>query len=201
MVGYEDLNLPIKDVLSTKQIQMKQSVMELLAVTINARKMVERKLGISKSFALVHFTDASTNQNDIFEIAQLVKLDTSLSKLTSVNLYINKARKDSGTFRINLYEYNDTIPGKRKVEKSIVQTKEIVPGWLNFDLTSHDIYIRGNTVIALEFIPSNSNENEPIVYEISLLGNGKAFTRANSLGKWISPPHKYRMFVTILSSE
>ena len=53
------------------------------------------------SKALLHFTDGSTQQRDIFEIAQLIKLDTVLSRITSVNLHINQARRDSGTFRIN----------------------------------------------------------------------------------------------------
>jgi len=199
MVGYSELNLPIKDIIALNQhtFQLKFKTTSLTTLVVTSNKLVEQKFGIKKPAGVLHFTDGSTNQNDIFEIAQLIKLDTAPSKITSVNLFISQARKDSGTFRINFYGYDGSRPTERILEKSIVQTKEIREGWLTFDLTPYAVYLGGNFVIAIEFIPT-PKKSSPIYYEVKLGGSSKSFVRASSQGEWNVPPHHYRIFVTAL---
>ncbi len=126
MVGYLELNLPIKNIVATSQktFQLKIKTTALKSVVVTANKLVEQKFGIKKNGGVIHITDGSTNQNDIFEIAQLIKLDTTLSKITSVNLLISQPRNDSGTFRINFYDYDRCRPSERIIEKSIVRQKK-----------------------------------------------------------------------------
>lgn len=202
MVGYEKLNLPIKNITVANQkiFQLKEKTTVLNSVTITARKLVERDFGIKNNRAVIHFTDGSTNQNDIFEIAQLIKFDTILSKVTSLNFHINQSRSDSGTFRINFYGFDGSRPSERIIEKSIVQKKKIQEGWLKFDLTEYGVYLKGNFVIALEFIPTNK-KNNPIYYEIKLGGPSKSFVRTSSQGEWGVPPHHYRLFITALVAD
>lgn len=199
MVGYSELSIPIQSILSTHQktFQLKEKTSTLNTVVVSARKLVERKFGIKKTGTITHFTDGSTNQNDIFEIAQLIKFDTTLSKITSVNLHINESRNDSGTFRINFYKYEEKRPAERIIEKSIVQTKQIQEGWLKFDLTPCKVYLKGNFVVAIEFIPTK-RMNNPIYYEVKVGGKAKSFVRTSSQGSWSVPPHHYRLFVTAL---
>jgi len=202
MVGYSELNLPIKNIIATNQktIQLKIKTTALKEVVVTESKLVEQKFGIKNNAVVIHFTDGSTNQNDIFEIAQLIKLDTTLSKISSVNLHINESRNDSGTFRINFYGYDGNRPTERIIEKSIVQTKQIQEGWLKFDLTTYKVYLKGSFVVAIEFIPTNKKSN-PIYYEIKLGGSSKSFVRTSSQGDWSVPPHHYRLFITALVSD
>jgi predicted alpha/beta superfamily hydrolase len=202
MVGYSELNLAIKDIVTTNQktFQLKIKTIDLKSVVVTARKLVEQKFGIKNNGAIVHFTDGSTNQNDIFEIAQLIKLDTIITKITSVNLHINETRNDSGTFRINFYCFNGNRPTERIIEKSIVETKQIQKGWLKFDLTKYKVYLKGSFVVAIEFIPTEK-KNNPIYYEVKLGGSSKSFVRTSSQGEWSVPPHHYRLFVTALVSD
>ncbi|HUM47842.1 MAG TPA: alpha/beta hydrolase-fold protein [Chitinophagales bacterium] len=199
LVGYSDLHLLIADILSVKQktflLEIKPA--ELAPVTVVSQQLVEKKVGIVKYNPAIHFTDGSTNQNDIFEIAQLIRLDSGLSKITSVSLYINEPRNDSGTFRINFYDYRDNRPADWLLEKNIMQTHPIVPGWMKFDLTEYNLYLEGNFVVAIEFIPS-VKKTEPIYYEVKLGGPSKSFVRTSSQGEWAVPPHHYRLFVTAL---
>jgi predicted alpha/beta superfamily hydrolase len=199
MVGYNGLNIPIKKILSDNQksFQLKSRITELNTVQVSAKKLVEKKFGIKKEGALIHFLDGSTNQNDIFEIAQLIKLDSTPTKITSVNLHINDTRKDSGIFRINFYDYEGNRPTKRIVEKSILQTKEIKEGWLKFDLTKYNIYLKGNFIVAIEFFPTGK-KNNPIYYEVKVGGPAKSFVRMSSQGEWTVPPHHYKLFITAL---
>jgi len=202
MVGYSELNIPIQSIITTHQktFQLKEKTCTLNTVLVTASKLVERKFGIKKTGTITHFTDGSTNQNDIFEIAQLIKLDNILSKITSINLHINESRNDSGTFRINFYRYEGNRPTERIFEKSIVQTKQIQEGWLKFDLTPYNVYLKGNFVVAIEFIPT-MKMNHPIYYEVKVGGKAKSFVRTSSQGEWSVPPHHYRLFVTALVSD
>jgi len=202
MVGYSELNIPIQSILTTHQktFQLMEKSSSLNTVVVTASKLVERKFGIKKTGTITHFTDGSTHQNDIFEIAQLIKLDTILSKITSINLHINQSRKDSGTFRINFYKYARNRPTERIIETSIIQTKQIQEGWLKFDLTPYKVYLKGSFVVAIEFIP-NKRTNHPIYYEVKLGGSAKSFVRTSSQGEWSVPPHHYRLFVTALVSD
>lgn len=202
IVGYSELNIPIKKIVSSNQrtFQLGIKIKALNQVVVSARKLEEQKFGIKKTAAVLHFTDGSTNQNDIFEIAQLIKLDSAISKITSVNLHINESRNDSGTFRINFYSYDGKRPTDRIVEKSIVQTKQIKEGWLKFDLTNYKVYLKGNFIVAIEFIPTKK-KNNPIYYEVKLGGSSKSFVRTSSQGEWNVPSHHYRLFITALVSE
>lgn len=202
IVGYSELNLAIKNIVTTNQItfQLNKKTTELKSVAVTATKLVEQKFGIKNNNSIIQITDGSTNQNDIFEIAQLVKLDTTLVKVTSVNLHINESRKDSGTFRINFYRFDGNRPAERIIEKSIIETKSIQKGWLKFDLSKYNVYLKGSFVVAIEFIPTNKKCN-PIYYEIKLGGSSKSFVRTSSQGEWSVPPHHYRLFITALVSD
>jgi predicted alpha/beta superfamily hydrolase len=202
IVGYSQINVPLKDIIVADQkvFHLTQMPTELSTVTITAKALVEKKFGIKSDNALIHFTDGSINQDDIFEIAQLVKFGTGLAKITSVSLLINSPRKDSATFRINFYRHDDDNPGVRVIEKSIIQTKQIDQGWLKFDLSNFNIQIKGDFVVAIEFIPS-PHKTTPIYYEVKLGGSAKSYVRTSSQGRWKRPPHHYRMYVTALVED
>jgi len=200
LVGYDDLKITVKNMPANGQVDLHKKVNELAEVSIKSPRLIEKKYGESSYHPLLHFTDGSTNQKDIFEIAQLIKLDTILSKVTSVNLFISLARKDSGIFRVNFYGFDGKHPTSRIVEKNITQTHAITPGWLKFDLNQYNIYLKGDFVIALEFIPASPNIG-PINYDIKIVGATKSFMRASSQGDWKLPPHHYVLYVTALMDK
>ena len=202
-VGFAELDVPIKTILSKKQqvFTLRAKQVQLNTVTVSAEKLVEKKIGIKRYNPVVHFRDGSTNSDDIFEIAQLMRLGNSLSKITSVNLYINQTAAESATFRINFYSFHNEKPGARLVEKSILQTLAVREGWLSFDLKAHNIYLKGNVVVGIEFIPAPDRKNKPIQYEIKLGGSTQSFVRNSSQGSWNIPPHHYRLYVTALTDK
>jgi len=200
MVGYQDHKSAIRDLPDNVNVKLKPKTEQLAEIVIKSPLLIEKKLGESNYRALIQFTDGSTNQKDIFEIAQLIHLDTALSKVTSVNLYISTSRADSGTFRINFYGYDGRHPTIRIYDKNITQTHAIKKGWLTFDLKQYSIYLKGDIVAAIEFIP-NSPVNKPINYNIKVVGATKSFYRASSQGDWRLPPHHYVLYVTALAEK
>lgn len=197
MVGYEDLQLPVHDIKASAHslFGLRQKVTELGTAVITAGKMTERRIGITESRPLIRLIDASINQQDIFEIAQLIKLDSGLSKITSVNLLINETYRDSCVFRINFYGFDGKRPTGRIVEKNIICTMAVHEGWLSFDLSHENIYLHGPFVVAIEFIPRQPHSGS-IRYEAKLGGRAKSFVRTSSQGTWVVPPHHYRLHVT-----
>lgn len=195
IIGYKELNIAIEQLEGMKTFSLYPFNTKMTEVVISSKKLREKKYGLSKQ-PMLHFLDASVNQHDIFEIAQIVKLGKEPAKITSINLLIHNPRKDSGTFRINFYSYTNNRPGKRIVETNITQTHAIKESWLRFDVSKYGISLKGDIIVAIEFIPT-AKETQPIVYEIKPGGAGKCFVRTNSLGSWSVPPHQYRMFVTV----
>jgi predicted alpha/beta superfamily hydrolase len=202
LVGYSDLRVPVLGLgsISKRVFEMKEKTVNLKEVTVSSKKLVEKKYGIKKYAPAFHIIDASINQNDIFEIAQLMRLENTLSKVTSVNLFVNNSAGDSGIFRINFYAYAGGLPSRRLVEKNIVRTCATKEGWLKFDLEKENIFLKGDVVVAIEFIP-RKNRNNSVKYEVKLGGRSKSFVRKSSLGAWQVPPHHYRMFITALSGS
>ncbi|MES2515919.1 MAG: alpha/beta hydrolase-fold protein [Bacteroidota bacterium] len=199
MIGYEELHVPVRNILHSQTFQIQAKKYTLAEVPVSANRLVERSFGIKKHYSPLHFSDGSLNQDDIFEIAQVIHLPQTLSKISSLNLFINQSINDSGLFRINFYAVEDNRPGKRIITKNILQCVPIKEGWLTFDLATYNIYLKGTFIIALEFIPTKENKN--ISYEVKIGGSAQSFVRSSSMGKWQVPPHHYRMYVTALLDD
>lgn len=197
LTGYRLKSIPISQISNAIIVGLKPKAIQLVQVNITAEKLKEQKHGITKAKPAIHFIDASMNHNDIFEIAQVVKLNSSPSKIASVNLLINEPRKDSGIFRINFYKYDGVAPTEPLLEKPILERKEIKEGWLSFDLKKYNLFFKNEVVMAIEFLPCKTS-TVPIQYEVRLGGRSRSFVRTSSMGAWTTPPHHYRMFVTTL---
>jgi predicted alpha/beta superfamily hydrolase len=199
MIGYEELSVPLKNISAHQPFQLQAKHYTLAEVAISSNRLVEKSFGIKKHYSPLHFSDGSVKQNDIFEIAQVVNLPKTLSKISFLNLFINQSISDSGLFRINFYDVEDNMPGKRLIEKNILQCLPIKEGWLTFDLTAYHIYLKGTCIIAIEFIPTKKTKH--ISYEIKIGGSAQSFVRSSSHGEWQVPPHHYRMYMTVLVED
>jgi hypothetical protein len=203
IVGYEEIHLLLAEmstVAGKHEYLMWPLNVKLDEFTFQATKLRERKYGLYKYHPIMHFLDASIQQDDAFEIAQRMRTGEGRKKVTSVNLHINGDRKDSGIFRINFYSCVGNRPGRRITEKSIVQTKAIRNGWLAFDVSKYNVYAEGDFIVGLEFIP-NGKKGQRTVYEVKPGGRAKSFVRLSSQGEWQLSPAPYRMYITALTGE
>lgn len=199
LVGYEAITVPIVQLKGAGSgiIKLRKKTVKLPVVDVLANKPVERKFGVKRRNLLIHFTDGMFNQEDIFEIGQLIKIGNRATRIQSLNLYINSARDDSATFRINFYHYDGKKPAGRVLERSIVQRRAIQSGWLRFKW-KEPVIIKGDFIAAVEFIPEAKMAIPDISYEVKLGGSSKSFYRRNSQGQWNTPPHHYCLYVTAL---
>lgn len=200
MVGYDKATIPVKQIRKEEWVIVKlaSKAFRLHEVSIVEARLIEKKYGIKRR-GIVHFTDGIFKKNDSFEIGQVVRMGSRAAQITSVNLYISSARRDSATFRINFYAFDqdENAPSHRIVEHPILQRHPIQPGWLKFDLADLEVKVSGDVLIAIEFIPENKDVSQ-IFYEVKLGGFSKSFYRTASLGRWNSPPHHYCLYATAL---
>lgn len=203
-VGYLETSLAVENISTADDIlvELKEKIISLREVEVAGEKLVEKRYGIRRR-GLVHFTDGIFKKDDSFEIGQVIKLGSFPAHITSINLHINASRPDSAMFRINFYRYDadENIPGERLVEKSIIQRHAIKEGWLKFDLAPYDIFLSGNVLAAIEFIPETEKDVKQILYEVKIGGSSRSFCRKTSLGQWTRPPHHYCLYVTAITDK
>lgn len=204
LIGFSEFTIPVSQLDSKNEIsiQLIEKPMVLNEVLIQGRKLVEKKYGIKKIGAILHFTDGIFKKDDSFEIGQVINLGDKSAKINSLNLHINSFRRDSASFRINFYKYNEdeNAPTTRVFDRSIIQRHPIRVGWLKFDLSDYNIRLKGKVFAAIEFIPENKDISR-ISYEIKLGGISKSFFRKSSLGQWMRPPHHYCIYLTALTDK
>lgn len=200
LVGYAEINLPLQNLqtLNPLKILLPQKIIPLEQVEIIARKHKEHKFGIKRRGLLIHFSDGMFNPEDSFEIGQLIKLGKAQIKVTSMNFYALSSDDLPSKFRINFYRYSNGKPMEKLIHKSLIQQKVIEKGWVKFDLSDQEIYLSGDVVAALEFLPSENTAQKQINYEVKLGGSSKSYYRKNSLGEWNTPPHHYCLNITAL---
>lgn len=204
LIGYNELKVPVNelDPKNEASIQLVEKVTGLNEVLVRGQKLVERKYGIKKTGLILRFADGMFKEGDSFEIGQVIDLGNRPAKLSSLYLHLNSSRKDSASFRINFYRYdeNRNAPTVRVFDKSIIQRHPIRIGWLKFDLSDYDVRLKGKVFAAVEFIPENKDVDK-ILYEVKIGGSSKSFFRRSSLGQWVRPPHHYCLYVTALTDK
>lgn len=201
-VGYKEASFRIDDISPESQIiKLTGDITKLDDVEISAERLVEKKFGIKRRNLVMHFSDGMFQENDVFEIGQLIKLNGSKAQVTSVNLYLFDSSRDSITFRINFYELEEGIPSKRLNHKGIIQQHPLEEGWLRLDISQELIVLEEDFVVTLEFIPDESGSDKKVYYEVKLGGSSRSYYRKSSLGTWNTPPHHYCMYVTALMDK
>jgi predicted alpha/beta superfamily hydrolase len=199
VVGYSAFESRIVQLLkdSVLAIGLYPKAFILPSVKIRGSNFVERKFGVHSNLPHIHFTDGSVKQHDIFEIAQLIRLGPSTAHVKKISLKVAESRKDSTTIRVNFYGYAGGRPTDQILNQPIVIRTSVIKGSMDVDLTPYHIYLKGDVVAALEFLPPKGKV-PPIYYEVKIGGRSKSFVRTSSQGLWAVPPHHYRMLVTAM---
>lgn len=204
LIGYHEFNVAVNKLDSEDDIsiQLIEKPVLLNELVVQGQKLVEKKYGIKKTGAVLRFTDGIFEKDDSFEIGQVINLGAKQVKISSLNLHINSSRKDSASFRIKFYRYDEdqNAPTTLVYDGSIIQRHPIKVGWLTFDLSDYNVRLKGKVFAAIEFIPENRDVSK-IFYEVKLGGGSKSFFRISSLGQWVRPPHHYCLSVTALTDK
>ncbi|ASZ10449.1 carboxypeptidase-like regulatory domain-containing protein [Chitinophaga pendula] len=124
----------------------------------------------------------SNSSSDIFEVAQLIKMNGKEGQVNSAHLFLQLQQPDILTFRINFYQIENGMPGKRLIDKNIILTQSISNGWFDIDLSNYNILLSQDCYISYEYLPTAAGSTRP--FAIDTRKNGTLSVRKSSHGRW-----------------
>ena len=187
-VGYHSLMIPIKHLLSHKpdSIFLEQKTIELTGVTVMANgKWKTKKVGLSRNLPGVYGVVQSYTSTDIVECAQLFNLDSNLTKVSKFHIFLKGVNTDTARFRINFYCFDGTTPTDRAFEKEIFVERNISRGWLEVNLEEYEIWLKGQIISSIEFLPTEEQKEKiSLSYGGILVCKETSYNRTSSQGEW-----------------
>lgn len=181
-VSYEAIKVAIRKT-ETIEVTLIPKSHQLNEIVLSTKKKKTRKVGV-KSFNRLLWLSTISKNNDILENAQRIHLPKKTTVLIkNVNFHLrNGFESDSCLIRINFYKNENNFPGEKIVFQNIIENKNVKPGWITFDLSEYNIYLKENFFIGIEFIPDFKTER--IIFMGAILTKGKGYMRNSSQGKW-----------------
>lgn len=168
----------------------------LRPIAVTARPWVERQVGITSAWALVHFTDGTLPAGQPFEIAQRLRVGAAGTLVTAVHLHLAADQADSLTLAVRFYQLVAERPGAQLGAQPIYRRVAIRQGWVRLDLGPQAVYLTQDAVLGLTLLPALMART-PVPVEIKLGGPAQSFARPSPEAPWRVPPHHYRLFVTV----
>ncbi|RQO64873.1 hypothetical protein DBR43_31840 [Pedobacter sp. KBW06] len=119
------------------------------------------------------------------EIGQLIRI-SSMVRLLNVNVGTSgfKGARDSVSFRLNIYKFENGLPGERLIEKNIIKSFSKDSEMLRFDLSAEQVFLEEDCVLSLEYLPKERNKKLSLLsFRANMMAKG-GFSRIENTGKW-----------------
>lgn len=143
-------------------------------------KWVTHVQGMDSHFPGVYGIAENDSTTDIVELGIVIgNKHNEQNKLKKLHLYLQVLRKDTCSFRINLYNFNNNQPQERLNYPEILIRKPLENGWFEVDLDTLDIYFSDSIFIGVEFFPNfkRFGNFHTLSYGGVLLTNGICYKR------------------------
>lgn len=164
-IGYTTVDVKIEneEQLKNVEIEMKKEVYALKELIIKPTKTVSKQYGnhSEKTFMKTNLAiSKEPNMNLGAQIGRKFWFNNKAHFIKSVKFHLAYNNYDTALFRINFYDLSWGKPNKIINEKSIY--KELVgfkKGWVEVDLSDHDVVLSGNVAVAIEWIGASKKGN------------------------------------------
>ncbi len=117
------------------------------------------------------------------QIGIKMKAGHKLVKLLRLNFDAENRSSDSLKFKVNVYEFNNALPGENLVTQTITGSMPKGKHLINVDLSPYDIKVKGSILVSIEWLETKQVA-EP-VFSIGLFNGG---TWQNENDKWKKVP-------------
>lgn len=184
-IGYNELSLPVTTLLSGQMgtIKLIEKTTALREVVISSKATKIRKFGTTSRNPLLNGSAETTQSEDISELGKYINLNNKTSEILSATVYLRSIKRDSATFRINLYKNENGLPGERLIEKSIIRRLPLTKGWVTIPLEHYALVVDEDFFLGIEYLPEHSDHEKYIFIYGAALG-GSVYSRKASLGEW-----------------
>ncbi len=182
MVGYEEHIINLHNWprnVKMSDIRLKERISELREVVVPGDRLTTKVLGNKTQSK---FFGGKFASNDLgSELAIRIKIKKAVTFLESFYVNISYNTSDSSTFRLNIYEVKNGLPGRNILTENILFQIGRQSGKIEFDLSKYDIIVKDDFFVSLEWI--DGNKNSGIVFSGGFT-NKNTFYRKASQGKW-----------------
>ncbi len=198
MQGYNDLVITIRKLQEKKDtiISLEPKTIELSEIKIKGNTK-DYKVGITSRSAMSGFCGWGGNRiGKGHEIGLKIYLGKENVKLKKVHIRIHKQSFYSCLLRLHIRKLEKDMPSFDLLNHNILLPIKQSSGWVEFDLSSYDIILKGNIVATIEWVDVsdvdktkltrvNKSRNKTANVLISIKNKkGTLFMRRGSEAKW-----------------
>jgi hypothetical protein len=190
-VGYQTLFVTVTQLVEISSVgpvilEPADIQMETIVVTSSQRRKTQTfgSRGVNPiAFGIVQSADLS----DIAECGQRMNFPEHGARAQSFNLYLREVHTDTVTFRLNFYKYDGEPLAERAFHSELIFRRKINRGWLRLDLSEFDIWLKGDILATIEFLPEPDQLDSVSFYYGGVVrrkNGGISYKRTSSHGIW-----------------
>ena len=187
MVGYEPVVIYLKDVFEKQKlvlnIRLRERTDELKEIIITDNKLITKVLGNKTESKFFGGKFASGDLGS--EIAIKIRIRDAPTYLDTFRFNISYNEGDTATFRVNIYEIEDGLPGKNVLTDNILVKINGDTGKTEIDLSKYNTIVTDDFFIGLEWVEGKRNSG--IVFSAGFVNKGTYYRKA-SQGRWKKYP-------------
>ncbi len=163
-------------------ILLEEEFVELDQIVINQNKLSTKTLGNKTESKMLSGGFGSQQLGS--EVGIRIKIKESPTYLDKFNCFISNNRFDSVTFRLNIYQLTDGLPGENILKENILVRTKIKQGRITVDLTEYNIIVKNVFIISLEWLEMFGNVENGVIFFSAALLNSSVFLRETSQSEW-----------------
>jgi hypothetical protein len=187
-IGFVEKQIVLSDLLTRKVIELEATSKQLSEVIIKPGKSKRISKGGDKPNTLMKVNFAISDkpgQNLGAEIGRFFNLNKGTHRLEKISFYVAYTNFDTTLFRLNIYSVKWGMPAKLLNQNQIhIQVIGPKKGWVEFDLSPHELYIDQTVIVALEWI-GHSKKGSVLGLNLEMpVPHGLHYYKFGSKNKW-----------------
>lgn len=187
-VGYRTQFFSVQQLLNSSEqhIKLEPAGIDLEELVVSASgDWRTRRFGSRGLNPIAFGVVQSADLLDIAECAQRIRLPEHGARLESFHVYLRNAKVDTAAFRLNFYRYDGEPLAERAFERELLFRENISRGWLELDLSAHQIWLSGDILATIEFLPDDTQQEAVSFYYGGVVrSKGTSYKRTSSHGEW-----------------
>ena len=200
-LGYKPKFFSVRGWKNEMSIYMIPDPIQLSDAIVSAKRAKETKIGINnggtKSLFIPLFTKKEFSTDNLIgrEIGTIFNIEKNCS-INGIHIYVASNKYDSIKMRAIFYSVENGLPKDIIVNRDIIFSVSEKNGWVNIDISQHNIHFYEGQQIALTLMTlDETNKDQFFIYAKMLSKNG-LLRRDNALGNWKKSKGGISMYIS-----
>ena len=200
-LGFKPKFFSVSEWENDMNIYMAPDPIQLSEAKISAKRAKEIKIGITnggtKSLFIPLFTKKEFSTDNLIgrEIGTIFNIENNCS-INGIHIYVASNKYDSIKMRAIFYSVENGLPKDIIVNRDIIFSVSEKNGWVNIDISQHNIHFYEGQQIALTLMTlDETNKDQFFIYAKMLSKNG-LLRRDNALGNWKKSKGGMSMYIS-----